>query len=400
MIKIDIPNIIPNTDIFDIIFMKLELLFERRNLYANSNRIKILYHRVIMNQANKKELTLLEDDKSTGIMLVWPSVYENEFFWSGLLRIYYELIVTCLESNKSIFLIIKKGRDINNDLKFINRNIDQLVQDKASLFQIFEAEYDDIWIRDHGPQTLIEKSSGDYYFSTSRFNGYGNKYYCENDKKLSLELTKKFRKFGNPYKQTIFEIFNNIIIEPGNITFNNNLYIINKSPLVAHNKLNWTAINEILKECIEDSLGSEYKIINMKPISGDDTNGHIDNLIRLESSNYLYYMATNDSGHPDFALLKDLKEQIMNIDLKNKKIIPLYHDRRDIVRGPNNNILPFSYLNYIRIGNLIIMPANKNTTIEKKNKIRENFEYAEVVFIDSSELLNEKGGLHCCTMNI
>ena len=46
------------------------------------------------------------------------------------------------------------------------------------------------------------------------------------------------------------------------------------------------------------------------------------------------------------------------------------------------------------------MPANKNTTIEKKNKIRENFEYAEVVFIDSSELLNEKGGLHCCTMNI
>ena len=48
-------------------------------------------------------------------------------------------------------------------------------------------------------------------------------------------------------------------------------------------------ICEILKECIEDSLRSEYKIINMKPISGDDTNGHIDNLIRLESSNYLYY---------------------------------------------------------------------------------------------------------------
>ena len=79
MIKIDIPNIIPNTDIFDIIFMKLELLFDRRNLYANNNRIKILYHRVIMNQANKKGLTFLEDDKSTGIILVWPSIYENQF---------------------------------------------------------------------------------------------------------------------------------------------------------------------------------------------------------------------------------------------------------------------------------------------------------------------------------
>ena len=84
--------------------MKLELLFDRRNLYANNNRIKILYHRVIMNQANKKRLTFLEDDKSTGIILVWPSIYENQFFWSGLLRIYYELIITCLESDKSIFL--------------------------------------------------------------------------------------------------------------------------------------------------------------------------------------------------------------------------------------------------------------------------------------------------------
>ena len=76
-----------------------------------------------MNQANKKGLTFLEDDKSTGIILVWPSIYENQFFWSGLLGIYYELIKTCLESDKSIFLVIKKERDINNDLKLINRNI-------------------------------------------------------------------------------------------------------------------------------------------------------------------------------------------------------------------------------------------------------------------------------------
>ena len=45
VINIDIPRMIPKTDIFDIIFMKLELLFDRKNLYANNNRIKILYHR-------------------------------------------------------------------------------------------------------------------------------------------------------------------------------------------------------------------------------------------------------------------------------------------------------------------------------------------------------------------
>ena len=39
VISIDMPIIIPKTDIFDMIFIKLELFFDRKNLYANNNRI-------------------------------------------------------------------------------------------------------------------------------------------------------------------------------------------------------------------------------------------------------------------------------------------------------------------------------------------------------------------------
>ena len=102
MIKIDIPNIIPNTDIFDIIFMKLELFFDRKNLYANNNRIKILYHRALMNQANITQVRLLNDYDSNGIVLAWPSLYEDKPYWLGMLEVYYQLIIDCLQNKKHI----------------------------------------------------------------------------------------------------------------------------------------------------------------------------------------------------------------------------------------------------------------------------------------------------------
>jgi len=37
--RIEIPRIIPRTEIFDMIFMKLELCFDRKNLYASNNRM-------------------------------------------------------------------------------------------------------------------------------------------------------------------------------------------------------------------------------------------------------------------------------------------------------------------------------------------------------------------------
>ena len=39
VIRIDIPRIIPRTEIFDMMFMKLEFCFDRKNLYASNNRM-------------------------------------------------------------------------------------------------------------------------------------------------------------------------------------------------------------------------------------------------------------------------------------------------------------------------------------------------------------------------
>ena len=137
-------------------------------------------------------------------------------------------------------------------------------------------------------------------------------------------------------------------------------------------------------------------------MSGDDTNGHIDNLIRFHEHDTLLYMATDDNYHPDYYLLKELKEQIININKKSScinNLIAINHDVEDICRSENDLILPFSYLNYIITNKKVIIPIPVKISFKKKNIIKNIFINKDVAFVNSSALLNEYGNLHCCTLN-
>ena len=388
---------IPKTDIFDIIFMKLELLFDRKNLYANNNRIKILYHRALMNQANITQVRLLNDYDSNGIVLAWPSLYEDKPYWLGMLEVYYQLITDCLQNKKHIILVTKKNRSIEDDLKCIKRNIDSFIKEKK-YFTLYEIDYDDIWLRDIGPIMLRIKPHG-YNFNIMKFNGYGSKYIYNNDKFFSKEFIEKFAS-GTFNNKTSLEIFEDLVIEPGNIVYDDELCMVNKRPLIKHNSMTWNQINKILTNGFQNILNKKFIIIDVGVLSGDDTDGHIDNLVRLDQPNVLYFMATDDKSHPDYELLKDLKNQISNNNFGKRKIIPINHNLTDIVKNNVNEILPFSYLNYIRIGEIIYMPINKFTNERKKIEIRNIFKNSDVRFILCNSLLNEKGGLHCFSMNI
>ena len=298
-----------------------------------------------MNQANKTEVKLLTDDNSNGLILAWPDLYETKSYWLNILEIYYELINICLINNKHIILITRDNRDVNKDLLKINKNLDIMIEDKKSYFKIYELNYDDIWMRDQGP-VMLRDTEGNYNFSLLKFNGYGYKYNCKNDKFLSKYFIDKYYLYNKQYYKNPLNIFKELVIELGNIVYDQHLFIVNKNPLIEHNDLEWTTINNILKEGFEDVLKTKYIVMNLSPISGDDTNGHIDNLIRLEKPNNLYYMATNDKLHPDYKILNNLKNQIMQTDFNDRELIPIYHDSNDIVKSSNNDFLPFSYLSH------------------------------------------------------
>jgi len=113
-------------------------------------------------------------------------------------------------------------------------------------------------------------------------------------------------------------------------------------------------------------------------------------------------MSTDDANHPDYENLKKLENELKILITKTNNIslmTPINHTCDDIVRSKNGDILPFSYLNFIRVGNVIIFPINLNTSSKDKKNIKILFPNKNIYFIESSALLNEFGGLHCCSNN-
>ncbi len=50
--------------------------------------------------------------------------------------------------------------------------------------------------------------------------------------------------------------------------------------------------------------------------------------------------------------------------------------------------------------NVIIFPGNKNTDMNKLSTLMPFFDQQKNYIIDIEGLLNESGGLHCCSLNI
>jgi agmatine/peptidylarginine deiminase len=113
-------------------------------------------------------------------------------------------------------------------------------------------------------------------------------------------------------------------------------------------------------------------------------------------------MSTDDVNHPDYTNLKKLENELKILITQTNDIrfmTPINHTYDDIVRSKDGDILPFSYLNFIRVGNVIIFPINLNTSSKDERDIKILFPNKHIYFIESSGLLNEFGGLHCCSNN-
>ena len=102
-------------------------------------------------------------------------------------------------------------------------------------------------------------------------------------------------------------------------------------------------------------------MIEVGNIQGDDTNGHIDNLVRFIDDENIVYFASNDKQYINFDIAKELEHQLLIIKRKSKiikNIFPIFHNEEDTFIY-NDNYYPYSKLNFIITSNCIIFPSIK-----------------------------------------
>jgi agmatine/peptidylarginine deiminase len=255
--------------------------------------------------------------------------------------------------------------------------------------RFFHAEYNDIWIRDYGPISLINAEH--IKWLDFGFNAWGGKYAGDLDDKVTQQLFKTGLLPIDEYARQDFILEGGAIETDGLGTL-----------LITSCVFTPTRNAQLTLEQLKQSLNIERVIvIEHGYLLGDDTDGHVDTLVRFCDPHTLAYSSCNDPHDPHYAPLKAMEAQLQQLtDLSGNpyKLIPL---PIPAAKYDEDRRLPASYANFLIINGAVLCPTYEDAhDALMLERLSAAFLTRKIVPIPSLPLIQYNGALHCASMQI
>ena len=249
--------------------------------------------------------------------------------------------------------------------------------------------HNDTWARDHGFISVEE--DGRLLLLDFKFNGWGEKFPSELDNQLNRQLYEKSLVRGT------YESHLDFVLEGGSIESDGQGTIFTTQCCLMAPHRNQPLTQDEIEDRLKLWLGAE-RVVWLKhgSLIGDDTDGHIDTLVRICPNNTLLYIR-GDEKHPDlYEMEKELQELRTTSGHPYRLLrLPL---PRPIYDGEER--LPATYANYLVINGAVLVPTYAQPDLDQEalRIIGEAFPDREIVGIDCRAVIRQHGSLHCCTM--
>ena len=129
---------------------------------------------------------------------------------------------------------------------------------------------------------------------------------------------------------------------------------------------------------------------------GDDTDGHIDTLVRICPDDTLLYIGS-DADHPDIVAMEQELLALRTIDGKPYRLLKLPLPR-PIYDGEYR--LPATYANYLVVNGAVLVPTYGQPDLDEEamSIVQQAYPDREIVSNDCQAVIRQHGSLHCCTM--
>ncbi len=254
----------------------------------------------------------------------------------------------------------------------------------------------DTWARDHGFLTLTEAQPGaGRLLLDFCFNGWGEKFPAELDNAINRRLYEDGSLRGEYVSHLDF------VLEGGSIESDGcgTIFTTSQCLLAPHRNqpLNREQIEQRLKEYL---YADRIMWIDYGQLAGDDTDGHIDTLVRIAPDDSLLYVACSDPSDEHFAELQRMEQQLRSFRTAEGQPyrllpLPLPHPIYD-----DGERLPATYANFLVVNGAVLCPTYGQPELDAQamKVIGTAFPGRETVGIDCRSLIRQHGSLHCCTM--
>ena len=254
----------------------------------------------------------------------------------------------------------------------------------------------DTWARDHGFITVEELTANSQKPKTKIlldfcFNGWGEKFEATLDNEINRHL------YDQGMVKGIYESHLDFVLEGGSIESDGKGTIFTTSCCLMAPHRNQPLTQSEIEQRLKQSLGAERVVwINHGSLIGDDTDGHIDTLVRICPDDTLLYIGS-DEEHPDLLLMEEELKTFRTLEGKPYRLLKLPLPR-PIYDGYER--LPATYANYLVINAAVLVPTYNQPDLDQEAMriIQQAFPDREIVGIDCRAVIKQHGSLHCCTM--
>lgn len=261
--------------------------------------------------------------------------------------------------------------------------------------QVALMDTDDTWARDHGFMTLTD-DCGHNRLLDFRFNGWGDKFPACHDNAINRQL------FDGGYVKGEYSCQLDFVLEGGSIESDGRGTVFTTTGCLMAPHRNQPLTQQQVEDRLKQVFCAERVVwIDHGNLTGDDTDGHIDTLVRVCPDDTLLYVGCDDPTDEQYEELRLMKQQLRTLrtlDDRPYRLMKLPMPRP--LFDEEGQRLPATYANFLVMNGAVLCPTYGQADLDTEalQIVGDAFPDREVVGIDCRSVIRQHGSLHCCTM--
>ncbi len=326
------------------------------------------------------------------VLLAWPRADGDWKPYLDAVHSCYRQLLMALTKLAPVLLLVDDPERVRHEL---GPDLAAPQEGPRPRLQMQTSPARDTWTRDYGPITVLEHTPSAGVTAAEspllldfRFNGWGGKYDGTSDDAATGALDASGVLGATPLQQLP------LVLEGGSIESDGRGTLLTTSTCLLTPTRNPHLNRSELEGELRRHLGAERVLwLELEALAGDDTDAHIDTLVRFCPGDTL--------AHVDDAALRHQLEPLRTAAGSPYRLVPL--PLGPIRRAPDDGrTLPATYANALFLNGTLVMPTYGDPARDQAAAAAWSQACPgwRVLPIDCTALLLQHGSLHCATMQI
>lgn len=256
-------------------------------------------------------------------------------------------------------------------------------------------DHNDAWLRDNGP-TFINTDTGEVAGINWSFNAWGEKY---SPWDLDDEVAAKVLDHYNVKRIDV-----PLVMEGGSLHVDGEGTLLTTEECLLNPNRNPDLTREQIEDYLKKYLGISQVIWLKRGLSGDETDGHVDNVACFAEPGKVIIQVCEDPEDDNYEITQENLEILEKAtDARGRKleIIKIEQPPADYFEDSR---LTLSYLNFYFVNDGIILPIFGGTASETDERaeavLKKAFPDKRIRTIDGRAIIKEGGNVHCTTQQM